>query len=236
MFSYFFHSVLCRDSLEVNCQIEILTKTNKISGRFQVLCSAELGLPWGFSLQGCYIDNSLIFHAQVFKFWRAKRTFTQTDSLIPTLWNWSCPHCDTVNRMLLTLASLCQSVREGKLSCQLVSCLPPMSFKQFFDPWLVKGKVLHQSHPGQAHPGSVCSAQQTWGVSFTQVPVSLGLAVSTDFPRHSVSCHPPSWWVLWGASWMPPLVLELLGVCMHLLLRHLYSFSQWYPNWWRKKK
>lgn len=115
--------------LEMNCQIEILTKQTKSledSGCFVQLNWVCLG---AFILQGIFSDNSLILQAQIFTFLRAERTFTQADSIIPTLWNWSCKECDSVNRMLLTSANIHQSGRGEKLSCQHSFCLHTVSPK-----------------------------------------------------------------------------------------------------------
>lgn len=122
MFSYFFHSVLYRESKCYKRWIAKLkywlkqTKSLEDSRGFVQLNWVCLG---AFILQGSYSDNSLILHAQIFTFWRAERIFTQPDSIIPDLQNSSCEYCDTVNRMLLTLASACQR-RKVVLPAQLL--------------------------------------------------------------------------------------------------------------------
>lgn len=106
-----------------------------------------------------------------------------------------------------------------------MNCLPTVSLKLCFDPWHVKGKVLH-------HPFSpkgildrlslaflVCSAALR--CEFYPVPVSLWLAVSTELSQ-----------TLRGLC--PAILLPVMDVTtgsrvirgMHLLLRYLDSFSQ----------
>lgn len=101
-------------------------------------------------------------------------TFTQTDSIIPTLWNWSCKHCDAVNRMILTLASICQSVTGEKLSCQPSFCLPTVSLKPCFDPWHMKGKILHHPFSPKAHHLFLQNSPEVWVLAMSRFTVPGG--------------------------------------------------------------
>lgn len=89
------------------------TETLKDSRCFVQLNRLCLG---AFNFQGSCNDNALTLHEQIFTFWRAEWTSTQTDSMIPTSWKWFCKHCDAMNRKtVLTLAANCQSFREEEL-------------------------------------------------------------------------------------------------------------------------
>lgn len=145
-------------------------------------------------------------------------TFTQTDSIIPTLWNWSCKHCDAVNRMILTLASICQSVTGEKLSCQPSFCLPTVSLKPCFDPWHMKGKILHHPFSPKAHHLFLQNSPEVWVLAMSRFTVPGG---ALSFSRTLRGCALPLSFLL-GAlrprcTMGVTLLLEVSGVCTFYL-------------------